>query len=198
MQYKNSARQYGLVAKLLHWITALLFLAAYMSVYFRHWFSESNTPENWWLLQLHLSIGVSIGVLVILRIIWRLMNPSPVAEPGTPTEHFAARMGHLALYAIMIIMPLTGYLGTGANTEFFFLFDITKFSDTWLFTQIIQENLGISFKYFEAPVDFIHKKILGEWLVWMLIMGHIIAGLYHHFVKKDRTLKKITFESAKS
>ena len=91
---------------------------------------------------------------------------------------------------MMIIMPLTGYLGTGVNTEFFFLFDIPKFQDTSLFTKLVVERLGLSLAEFEKPLDFIHKDIGGAWLAWLLILGHVIAALHHHFVKKDSTLKK--------
>ncbi len=96
------------------------------------------------------------------------------------------------LYAIMIIMPVTGYIGTGVATEFFFLFDIPKFSDTAIFAELIEHRLGIGFEDFEKPIDFIHKDILGAWLVWLLIAGHVSAALYHHFVKRDRTLRKMT------
>ena len=191
MNLKNTADNYGLIAKCLHWGTAVLFLGSYISVYYRHWFTEAKTPENWTALQLHLSIGVTVGVIVVLRIIWRISNRLPDPEPGTRLEHLAARIGHYALYAIMIIMPVTGYLGTGANTEYFFLFDIPKFEDTRLFSFLVTDGLGVTFKEFEKPIDFIHKKIFGEWLVWMLILGHIAAALYHHFVKKDRTLYKM-------
>ena len=64
------------------------------------------------------------------------------------------------------------------------------------FTQVVQEGLGISFETFEKPIDFIHKEVLGAWLVWMLIAGHVMAALYHHFVRKDRTLKKMTIDSS--
>ena len=146
MRWKNTERNYGVIAKTFHWLTALLFLGAYVSVYYRQWFTEEKTPENWTALQLHLSFGVSIGVLVLLRIIWRWMNRQPDEEPGTVLEHKAARFGHYALYAVMIIMPLTGYMGTGVATEFFFLFDVVKFSDTWMFTGLIEQGLGISFR----------------------------------------------------
>ncbi len=188
MGIKNTASNYGSIAKWLHWSTAALFLGSYVSVYYRHWFTEARTPENWTALQLHFSIGVTIAVVVLLRIIWRITNRSPDLEAGTKLEHFAARAGHYALYAIMIIMPITGYLGTGANTEYFFLFDIPKFESTQLFINWID----IPFKEFEKPLDYIHKNILGKWLVWILILGHVSAALYHHFIRKDRTLEKMT------
>ena len=137
MFLKNTAHSYGTIAKWMHWLTALLFLVSYVSVYYRHWFTEEKTPENWNALQLHLSIGVTIGVLVMLRIVWKIMNRSPDPEPGTRLEHLAARMGHYALYAMMIVMPLTGYLGTGVNTEYFLLFDIPKFESTPLFEAVV-------------------------------------------------------------
>mgnify|MGYP001824348369 CR=1 FL=1 len=192
MSLKNTAEDYGSIAKWLHWSTAVLFLGSYISVYYRHWFTEKETPENWIALQLHLSIGVSIAVIVALRIVWRMRNRQPEPEAGTKLEHMAAHIGHLALYAMMVIMPVTGYIGTGVNTEYFSLFDIPKFEDTQLFTTLVSDGLGVTFKEFEKPVDFIHKDIMGAWVVWLLILGHVSAALYHQFVKKDRTLYKMT------
>ena len=83
MTLKNTADNYGTIAKWLHWLTALLFLGSYVSVYYRHWFTEAKTPENWTALQLHLSIGVTIGVIVLLRILWRIANRHPDPVPGS-------------------------------------------------------------------------------------------------------------------
>ena len=175
MSLRNTADSYGSIAKWLHWGTAILFLGSYVTVYYRQWFTEAKTPENWTALQLHLSIGVTIAVIVLLRILWRISNRAPDPEPGTKLEHWAAKLGHLALYAVMIIMPVTGYLGTGANTEYFFMFDIPSFKSTELFAN----NFGMemTFEEFEKPIDFIHKKIMGECLVWLLILGHVLAAL---------------------
>lgn len=192
MSLKNTADSYGRIAKWFHWTTAALFLAAYVSVYYRQWFTEKQTPENMTALQIHLSVGVSIAVIVALRVIWRLMNRSPADEPGTPLAHLAAHLGHLALYAVMIVAPITGYLGTGVNTDFFFLFEIPKFESTALFQSVVAEGMGLDFKTFEKPIDFIHKDVLGAWLIWLLVLGHAGAALYHHFVLRDRTLVKMT------
>ncbi len=192
MGLKNTKHDYGTIAKWLHWGTALLFLAAYVSVYYRQWFTEEKTPENWTALQIHLSVGVTIAVVVALRIIWRMTNRLPAPEPGNKAWQLMIRAGHYTLYAVMILMPITGYIGTGANTEYFFLFDIPKFEDTQLFALLVQDGMGMTFKEFEEPIDFIHKDVMGAWVVWILILGHIAAALYHHFVKKDRTLRKMT------
>jgi cytochrome b561 len=190
MSLKNTEDSYGSIAKWIHWSTAILFLAAYVTVYFRQWFTEPQTDINWVALQLHLSFGVTIAVIVVLRIIWKFKNVSPTPEPGTQLEHLAAKLGHYALYAIMIIMPITGYLGTGVATEFFYLFDIPSFKDTTLFAATFGQ--WMTFEEFEKPIDFIHKEVLGAWLVWLLILGHAGAALFHHYVKKDRTLKRMT------
>lgn len=190
MSLRNSENNYGSIAKWIHWLTALLFLAAYVSVYYRQWFTEGDTAENWIALQLHLSFGVSIAVLVILRIIWKFTNASLAPEPGSRLEHLAAKAGHIALYGIMLIMPVTGYLGTGVATEFFYLFDIPSFKDTAIFADTFGKHMD--FKTFEKPIDWLHKDLLGAWLVWLLIAGHAAAALYHHFVKKDRTLLRMT------
>lgn len=189
---RNDEYSYGAIAKFLHWSIATLFLMSYCSVYYRHWFTDEKTPENWLALQLHLSVGITVAVLVLLRIIWRLSSRLPDPEPGPAWAHLAAHIGHYLLYAVMILMPLTGYIGTGVNTEYFMLFDIAKFESTALFNTLVVERMGITFEEFEKPIDFFHKEIMGEYLLLMLIFGHIAAALYHHFALKDRTLKKMT------
>lgn len=189
MSLKNTSASYGSIAKWLHWATAILFLASYGAVYYRQWFTEEKTPENWTALQLHLAIGITIAVVVALRICWRVLSPAPALEPGTRLEHLAAHLGHYALYAVMIVMPITGYFGTGAATEYL---GIPKFEDTRLFTIVVENWMGLTFKEFEKPLDFVHKEILGAWIVWLLILGHALAALFHHFVKKDQTLRKMT------
>jgi len=192
MALRNTARDYGSVAKWLHWGMAALFLASYCTVYYRQWFTEKETPENWIALQLHLSVGLTIAVLVILRMFWRATNRLPAPGPGRRSEQLAARIGHYVLYAVMVLMPLTGYIGTGVNTEYFLSFEISKFEDTPVFASLVGDGLGMSFKEFEKPVDFIHKDVMGSWVVWLLVLGHVLAALYHHYRKKDRTIYKMT------
>ena len=188
MALQNTMMSYGSVAKFLHWFIAALFLTAYCAVYYRHWFTVEKTPANMTALQLHLSFGISIATFVLLRVIWRFFNTVPAEPAGTRLEHFAAKSGHILLYFFMIAMPITGYIGTGLATDFFYIFQIPKFEDTALFQWMVVDTFGITFKEFEKPVDFFHKDIGGALLVWLLIIVHICAAFFHHFYKQDQVL----------
>ncbi|PWK53298.1 cytochrome b [Pleionea mediterranea] len=192
MSLKNTAAAYGPIAKWFHWSTAVLFLASYCAIYYREWFAESEF-ENWISIQLHLSIGITLAVLVTLRIIWRLLNCSPERQSAVRLQQIAVQTGHYALYAIMFIMPISGYLSIasylssgGGRITYFLLFDITHFPDFHLFN-----FFGVSLEALEDPAELIHSY-LGAWVVWLLILGHVLAALYHHFIKRDKTIHKMT------
>lgn len=195
MRVRNAADRYGAIAKALHWSIALLFLGSYASVYFRQWFTEPKTEPNLAALHLHLSFGITIGVLVLLRVLYRLWDVQPHPLPAPAWQQAAARTVHALLYAAMIVMPITGYLGTGVATEFFGLFVIPKFQDTWLFATLVQGWLGLSFQEFEKPIDVIHKTA-GAWVVWVLIAVHVAGALQHHLVRKDDTLRRMLPDGA--
>jgi cytochrome b561 len=184
--WRNSRERYGTVAQALHWIIAALFLVAYVAVYYRQWFTAKEAPENWIALQTHLNAGITIAVFVVLRVYWRFVDLQPV-EPTSLTrfEQIASRWMHRLLYAVMIVMPISGYLGTGAPIQFFGLFDIPSLKDTQLF-----QSFGVSWEEFEKPFDFIHKQS-GAYVVWVLIAVHAGAALYHHFAKRDDVMLRM-------
>jgi cytochrome b561 len=179
---------YTRTAIALHWIVAALFLASYVSVYYRRWFTEPKTPENLTALQIHIAVGLSIAAFVALRVFWRWRNPPPPDLPAPDWQHRAAHAVHMALYAFMIMMPITGYLGTGVASDYL---GIPKFEDTWLFQAVIADGLGLTFKEFEVPMDFLHKNS-GAYVLWVIIAAHVAAALYHHGVLRDATLRRMT------
>ncbi|MEZ9524922.1 cytochrome b [Enterovibrio norvegicus] len=196
MKFQNTKEGYGFIAIALHWIVALGFLGAYVAVYYRHWFSEgefsmTELNSNMVSLYLHMSFGISIAVFVVLRILWKIANKAPEDVPGgSRLEHSAAHGMHWALYLAMIVMPLTGYMGTKLDTNFFFLFDIPKFNDTALYSIIVEQWLATTWEQFESVVDAIHK-FSGAYLVWLLIVMHAGAAVFHHVVRKDAVLKRM-------
>ena len=104
--------RYATVAIVLHWLIALT-IVAQVSI---AWRMDGRTPEGFALTQLHKSIGISILVLSILRLGWRLTNPPPPEPAGLARwERVASRIVHWGFYAIMIGMPLTGWLLVSAS-----------------------------------------------------------------------------------
>jgi len=188
MDWRNTRTSYGAIAKTLHWLTAGLFLFSYCSVYYRHWFTETRTGPWFTAGNLHRCAGISIAVFVIIRIIWRLKDTRPDPLPGPQWEHAGARISHFALYFFMITMPLTGYFGTGAPTDFGW-FVIPSFENSHLFEWI--SGGSMSFEQWEKPLDFFHKRIGGALFVWILIVIHASAALYHHYYKKDESLVRM-------
>src|SRR5512140_2943913 len=105
--------RYATVAIVLHWLIAL---AIVLQVSLAWRFDDDRTPLGFALTQLHKSIGVTILVLSILRLGWRLTNPPP-PEPATlaPWERVLSQVVHWGFYLIMIGMPLTGWLMVSAS-----------------------------------------------------------------------------------
>lgn len=191
MQWENTRNRYGVVAQGLHAGVALLFLGAFGAVYGRRWFTVPETAENFALLQLHLSLGWSILLLAVLRLWWRSRSRvAPVELPGARIEHVAAKIVHALLYALMLFMPLSGYLGTGVDTELFGVVTIPRFADTPVFQTLVAGGLGLSFEEFEAPIDWLHKS-LGEAAVLALVGVHAAAALFHHFARRDGALARM-------
>lgn len=115
------------------------------------------------------------------------MNPPPEHLPAPAWQLRAASIVHFLLYAFMILMPITDYLGTGAPTEYL---GIPKFEDTALFQALVADQWALTFKEFEKPFDFFHKRS-GAFVVWVLIAIHIAGPLYHHFVMRNATMRRM-------
>lgn len=192
MGLKNSYATYGSVAKWLHWLIALCFLMAYCAVYYGHWFTELRTPERVLVRGVHTMFGLSVGLLVLPRLIWKVVNIEPHPDPAPNWQHLASKYAHWALYFFMIACPLTGWLGTGGRqVNMFWLFEIPTFRGTDLFPWLVEGKLGLTFEEWEHPIDIVHKKVFGRWMAWMLILVHIAAALYHHVFEKDNTLRRM-------
>lgn len=187
----NTPQQFDKIAKLLHWSMALIIIIAWVSVEYRQRFTEPRTSENLLALDTHLLAGISIGLLILPRLVWRQTHRAPPPPPGSKLEHTLANFSHFALYAFMIAMPLTGYLGTGRDINVFGLFSIPQFQNTGIFRVLILEGIGLSFEEWEKPIDYMHKNIGGKWLLPILFILHVSAALFHHYVRKDDVLKRM-------
>ncbi|MBK5265057.1 MAG: cytochrome b [Alphaproteobacteria bacterium] len=188
MQWANSPARFGAVAKLLHWTTAALFIAAYLLVYTVTLILGHDHPYRPPVLKLHFSMGLLVGFLVLPRILWRVLNVQPLPLDDRKIEHRMAEVAHLALYAVMLVMPVTGYLGTGVPSSVGF-FELPSFRDTAAFAWL-GNMLDITWQQFEQSVDTVHHFV-GKWVAWAIVLLHVAAALFHHLVRKDDVLRRM-------
>ncbi|WP_430642038.1 cytochrome b [Bradyrhizobium aeschynomenes] len=124
--------EFGATAKFFHWTSAAAFIAAYAVVYYVIWFMDDTAPEVLPVLNVHWVLGIFVGVSVVPRLLWRLVNVQPDQPHASHAEAWLAHAAHLGLYALLILMPLTGYIGTDAPTDFG-AFAVPSFRETALF-----------------------------------------------------------------
>ncbi|UPW17213.1 cytochrome b [Agarivorans sp. TSD2052] len=176
MIIKNNETQFGLVSKLIHWLMAGLFIALIAIALYMDYLPRS--PEKFEFFALHKALGVLALVSVFARIVWHRVSqvPAPIAE-GFKLK--LAHLGHIALYLLMLVMPISGALMSvsgGHDINFFDWFVISGFSEK---SEGLNEITGLIHHY-------------GSKALYVVLVGHIAAALYHHFIVKDDTLKRIT------
>jgi cytochrome b561 len=170
---------YSLVARLLHWATAIaVFIAVPLAIAA---VNAAPGPDKGELFFWHKSFGVLIFVLVALRVLHRLVNGAPGPHPQLPSlEKVGSQAVHYILYLLLIAVPLGGWLGTSAMghpPSFFGLFTLPP---------LLAENKELG----EQIMD-IH--VVAAFTLGGLAAFHIIFALYHGLVRKDGVLTRMVF-----
>ena len=173
MNWKNTPQRYGFMAVGLHWLMLLLLVAVYSCIDLRELFPKGSEPRDL-LKTWHFMLGLLVFALVWLRLAVRLSGPVPCAMQEPDWQTILAKFVHFALYMLMILMPLLGWLmlsAAGKPIPFFGLTLPSLLSEDKDFAQFLKEM----------------HETLGT-IGYFLIAAHALAALYHHFIKKDGTL----------
>ncbi|MFT2097011.1 cytochrome b [Marinomonas sp. 2405UD66-6] len=186
---KNTERSYGSVAKWFHWLVALCIISAYVIIYYKLWFLDSDDASYRSMLSIHVAIGFSVIGWASLRIIWKFMNPQPKMPDMPKWQSMSAHGMHGLLYFFMFAMPISGWFGFGGSVNYGF-FEIPSFRNTGL-GQWILDLFNTEWDVWEKKWDFFHKDVSGPWILWVLVVAHVGAALHHHIVKKDNTLTRM-------
>jgi len=173
----NSHERYSSLSIALHWIMFVLMAAVYASIELRVIFPKGSDPREA-MKTLHFMLGLSVLLLVVLRIYGRAISTAPAVKPAlSMAQQLAANAGHLALYALMISLPILGWLMLSAAGKPIPFFGIEL-------PALIGQN-----KELAKQLKALHETIgvLGYYLVAL----HVLAALYHHYFKKDNTLTRM-------
>lgn len=182
---KNTIHGYGLLAIAFHWTMAVLIIGMLAVGLYMTGLPQTD-PATFALYQLHKSIGFVVLVLAVLRLVWRVANPSPRLPDAMPLwEKGIAHLGHTGLYALMILLPVTGWLMVSASpwgipTIVFNLFKVPHLP----YPAFMGDKASA-----EHVFALMHEY--GAYLLIALLVGHIAAALKHHFIARDNTLKRM-------
>ena len=174
--WRNSTRHYGLITIGLHWLVAIAVLGLFG---LGLWMVELSYYDPWYKRgpELHKSIGVLLFALMLVRLLWRYANARPRPE-GSALEQGLASIVHSLLYALLLLLMISGYLISTADGRAIEVFN-------WFSVPATLSDL---------PQQEDVAGVVHQWLAYGLVgltALHALAALKHHFINRDRTLKRM-------
>ena len=177
MPIRNSDDAWGSLSIFLHWLTFLLVIA--MGTIGLVMTDMANSPQKVQVYTLHKSLGLTVLALVLLRLLWRLLVGVPRPVPGSPAwQNALATLAHWGLYALLLAMPLSGWLfnsAAGFPLRWFGLFKLPALTHYDPVIKAMARETHETLFYVLAGLVFVHAG----------------AALYHHYRRHDRTLVRM-------
>ncbi|WP_205746068.1 MULTISPECIES: cytochrome b [Dyella] len=175
----NAGDRYAPALRWLHWISFALVLIAYVAINVRGLFprgSEGRADS----LAIHALAGIAVLLLVLPRLSTRLKHPSPPIVPAMDKWSQAlSKITHVALYAFLIAQPIMGIVTLQIAGKPVSLFGVT----------VLPAFFGAGDRELAHPWEDVHG-LVGE-IFYYVIGLHILAALWHHFGRKDNTLRRM-------
>ena len=174
MRYKNSLTEYGFISKIFHWLSAAVLVA---QIPLGFYLVDLDFSENRVFIEnIHVTIGLGIFYLTILRLIYKLFNPTPALGNSVFIgQRVIAKLNHILLYLSILVITISGALKKLFNGEIL---------DLFIFDLEITDNFDLAELFYE-----IH--IFGNYTLIALILLHISAVIIHKILFKENLLKRI-------
>lgn len=183
MTNPQNAARYSKPVVILHWLMLLLMVGVYAFIELKVLFVK-GTPPRELMKTIHFTLGLKVFLFVLMRIYFRVSSATPAIQPAlNPMTHYVSTAMHLALYALMIGMPIAGWLilsAAGKPIPFYGL----------ELPPLIAKN-----KELAKTIKELHETA-GS-VGYFLIAGHALAGLFHHYIKRDNTLTRMLLNQSK-
>ncbi|MCC2521313.1 cytochrome b [Vibrio coralliilyticus] len=173
---RSEVKNYNPVARGIHWISAIVIIGMFAVglwmvdlTYYSEWY---KTAPHW-----HKSVGILLAALTLFRFVWKHTTPSPKVE-GKAYEILGAKLVHLAMYLVLIVLFVSGYL---ISTEDGRGIDV--------FNWFTVPGLGALFENQADLSGEIH--FYAAWALILMAAVHALAAIKHHVINKDNTLRKM-------
>ena len=173
----NTTTGYTGTAKALHWTIVALLIVQFIAAWTMPDIKRDTKPDT--LINLHISVGVLILFVAVLRLTWRAGHPEPPPEDGLPPRQVqSARAVHWLLYALLFVLPVLGWLNA-----------------SWRGFSVIMFGLELpKLLATRAPgggwTGDVHA-LLATYGLLTLVGLHVAAALYHYFIRRDGVLQRM-------
>ncbi len=168
---------YSVTAKFLHWLIVVLVLTQFVIAVLMPGIGPNTVPGT--LINLHLSFGVVIWIVMAIRYVHRLLQPVPLDMPGSPDwERVTAPVTHLLFYFILLVGPFLGWASASAHKLPVTVFGIVSLPD-----------IAAPKARWALTAGDVHTYMM--WTLLALIGLHVLAALYHYFVRHDGVLQRM-------
>jgi len=185
MALLNSDRRFGAVAQTLHWVIAGLIILQYVLVELAEEAEHARKTnpaaamEQLALMARHKSFGITILALALLRLLWRWRSPPPAFPVAMPHwQIWVARALHYAFYALLILLPVTGWLMSSAANRPVSWFGLFTLPDLVAPDKSLRHTLGE-----------VHETAFST--LFVLAVVHVAAALKHHWFDRDDVLRRM-------
>jgi len=170
MRYTNTAIAF-------HWLIVLAIIAA--ASFGLYMTGLSLSPQKLKLYSWHKWIGVTIFLLALARVLWRLTHPAPPLPPAMPRwQRIAALFSHLLLYTLVLLIPVSGWLmssALGVKTVYLGLIPLPD---------LLAKNKALG-----EALKQVHIAL--NWTLALIVLFHAAAALRHHFLDRDDVLHRM-------
>jgi cytochrome b561 len=168
--------QYGTTAKVFHWLVVALLLVQYLIGWLMPDIHRGMKPGAG--MTFHISFGITILVLIVLRFAWRLTHPVAPENSLAPWQRLSSEAVHWILYVLVLATTLSGWLFAsyrGWGVSLFYLFPLPM---------LAPENAAAG-----KAIDGLHQA--AEWALLVFIVLHVAAALAHVFICRDRIMQRM-------
>lgn len=177
---RNTYNSWGFIARAFHWITALMIVGLFFYGLYIHDFIPREERAGHYTI--HASVGISLLALLVLRVLWRVVNPTP-RPPRDASKMMigAAHLGHFGLYLLAFAAATAGWLvaGSGRASLDYYLFGVVPMPSV----------LGLNSPY-HRDLEEAHEFL--AWALIALVVVHVAAAIWHQIVRKDGILARMT------
>ncbi|WP_246032966.1 cytochrome b [Falsirhodobacter xinxiangensis] len=173
---RDSPDMYGRVTRLLHWTIAALMLWQFLGMALRLIFGRRDFVS--FFVGGHALVGTVLFVLIVLRVVWMLANRKNRPDHGDGLLGLGARLGHLALYAVMATVPSVALLRAWGGDRGLSLLGVEVFAPK-----------AVPVEWTQTLAGAVHGEL--AWVMLALIAGHVVMVGLHEGMWRDGTLARM-------